>query len=176
VCEPHKAICCDHTGTALNMVDRSSDSARDICSSLAKEHPEKITKEYSRIKSLRMASHHDVKLNDIRPENLRKILAKTYETGPSDFEGLLAIKGVGPGTIRALALISELVYSKSPCFKDPVRFSFAHGGKDGHPYPVNRKRYDGSIEFLKDAVSKSKIGRNDKLNALKKLSRFCENN
>jgi hypothetical protein len=172
VCEPHEAICCDHTGSVLNMIANESAGARDVTAFLAGEKPEKITNEYTRIKNLRLASHHDVRLKDIRPENLNKILTRTYERKPKDFEALLGTEGVGPGTIRALALISELVYAKSPSFKDPVRFSFAHGGKDGHPYPVNRERYDQSIAFLREAVLKAKIGHSDKMNALKKLSSF----
>ena len=81
-----------------------------------------------------------------------------------------SVEGVGPKTIRALSLISELVYGKKASFLDPVRFSFAHGGKDGHPYPVNRKQYDLSIQILRDAVNKAKLGITEKLKALKRLN------
>jgi len=170
VCEPHKAICCDHKAKVLNMVAKESDNARDMCSTIAREKPEKVTKEYSKIATLDLPSRHDVRSRDIRPENLKKILKKTYETRPKDFAQLLGTEGVGPGTMRALALISELVYGRKPSFRDPVRFSFAHGGKDGHPYPVNRARYDTSIGFLKDAVSKAKIGQTEKIKAFKRLT------
>jgi len=174
VCEPHKAICCDHTGNTLNMVSKDSTDARDMCSVLSRENPDKVVTDYSKLDTLRLPGHHDVRMKDIRPENLRKILKTTYEARPRDFKQLLGIQGVGPGTIRALALISELIYSKKPSFKDPVRFSFAHGGKDGHPYPVNRKGYDTSIDFLKEAVSKAKIGQTEKLKALRRLSGTLE--
>lgn len=82
----------------------------------------------------------------------------------------LGIEGVGPKTIRALALISEIVYGKVPSFNDPVRYSFAHGGKDGHPYPVDKDVYDRSIEILRKAVNQSKIGNSEKVDAIKRLS------
>ena len=84
----------------------------------------------------------------------------------------MSIKGVGPKTIRALALISEIIYGAKPSFKDPARFAFAHGGKDGHPYPVNRRLYDQSIEILKEAVNLSRIGYSEKIKALKRLHKF----
>ncbi|MFQ5952078.1 MAG: DUF763 domain-containing protein [Candidatus Omnitrophota bacterium] len=172
VCEPHKGIICDHTGKPLNMVAKESESARNTSAEISRQNPEKIVKEYKRIESLKLPSHHDVKYKDIRPENLRKILLKTYDIKPQNFEGLLGTQGVGPGTIRALALISELVYGEKPSFKDPVRFSFAHGGKDGHPYPVNRAVYDSSIQFLRDAISKARIGSTEKMKAFKRLGAF----
>ncbi len=88
---------------------------------------------------------------------------------PENFEKLLGMTGVGPKTIRALSLISELVYGSKPSFSDPAKFSFAHGGKDGYPYPVDRKNYDRSIEVLEKAIRKAKIGQRDKLEALRRL-------
>jgi hypothetical protein len=85
---------------------------------------------------------------------------------------VLGLEGVGPKTIRALSLVSELVYGVPPSFRDPARFSFAHGGKDGHPYPVNRKTYDRSIELLGQAIRQAKMGGAEKLNALRRLSQF----
>ncbi len=87
-----------------------------------------------------------------------------------DFEALLATRGVGAKTIRALALISELIYGVEPSFRDPVKFSFAHGGKDGHPYPVDRENYDLSIDVLRQALSAAKIGRGEKLKAMRRLA------
>ncbi|MEA3489231.1 MAG: DUF763 domain-containing protein [Candidatus Omnitrophota bacterium] len=172
VCEPHKAVCCDHTGKPLNMVAKESGDARKASAGLSREKPEKTVKEYANIEKLKLPARHDVRSGDIKPENLRKILLSTYEVKPGSFEQLLGLRGVGPKTIRALALVSELVYGKKPSFKDPVRFSFAHGGKDGHPYPVNRKVYDTSINFLRDAVSRAKIGQTEKLKAFKRLSKL----
>jgi hypothetical protein len=170
VCEPHKAICCDHRGKPLNMVAVESENARKLSAELSCLHPQKVVGEYERIKALELPAHHDVRRKEIRPENLKKILLNTYDRKPGNFEELLGVQGVGPGTIRALALISEIVYGKKLSFRDPARFSFAHGGKDGHPYPVNRRMYDASIDFLKDAVSAAKIGRSEKIKAFKRLS------
>lgn len=172
VCEPHKAICCDHKAEVLNMVARESQDCRRMSAVLATENPKKVIDEFTMIQQINLSRHHAVSLDDIRPQNLKKILEKTYEIKPNNFEQLLGIKRVGPKTIRALSLISELIYGKPASFKDPVRFSFAHGGKDGYPYPVNKRQYDLSIEVLKDAVNLARIGRNDKLTTLKKLNNF----
>ena len=91
---------------------------------------------------------------------------------PKDFEGLLGIEGVGSKTVRALALISELIYGKAPSFNDPVRYSFAHGGKDGHPYLVNKDVYDKSIEILRKALKQAKVGNSEKMDAIKRLNYF----
>ncbi|HNX90670.1 MAG TPA: DUF763 domain-containing protein [Candidatus Omnitrophota bacterium] len=171
VCEPHKAVCCDKKeNNVLNMVATESNDARNMCADLSCVRPEKIVLEYTKIADLKMARHHEVLLKDIRPENLGKILLKTYEKQPKNFASLLDTQGVGPGTIRALAMVSEIIYGKAPSFKDPVRFSFAHGGKDGFPYPVNRERYDKSIQILRDAISKTKIGQPEKVKAIQRLS------
>jgi hypothetical protein len=106
----------------------------------------------------------------VNPAHLRKVLLSTYEAHPQNFEQLLSLPGVGPKAIRALALVADVVYGSPASMRDPARFSFAHGGKDGHPYPVNRTVYDGSVDWLKDAVGKAKIGQTEKLNALKRLS------
>jgi hypothetical protein len=98
-----------------------------------------------------------------------EILLSTYERQPEDFERLLGLSGVGPKTIRALSLISELVYGVPPSFRDPARYSFAHGGKDGTPYPVDRKTYDNSIKMLARAVRKAKLGYREEMETLKRL-------
>jgi hypothetical protein len=97
-------------------------------------------------------------------------MLKTYESCPGTFENLLAIEGVGPQTIRALSLIGEIVYGAKPSFKDPAKYSFAHGGKDGIPYPVNREGYEQSIQFLTYSIKRAKIDNSDKYSALKKLA------
>ncbi len=168
VCEPHAAVCCDRNQTALNMVARESEASRTAATSIAKEHPDKIVKETMKI--LSMPNRHPILKLDINPKYLHKILLKTYEYSPDNFESLITIKGVGTKTIRALALIGELLYRKVPSFRDPARYSFAHGGKDGFPYPVDRKTYNKSIAFLESALKRAKIGKNEKLNALKRLS------
>ncbi len=177
VCEPHSAVCCDATGgRVLNMVSRSSREARSVAVELARERPEKLVKELTRLKavpSLDMPARHHTLLSDIHPDRLYKIFLSTYERRPENFEGLIGLEGVGAKTVRALALIAELVYGVPHSVKDPVRFSFAHGGKDGHPYPVDRETYDESIEFLRQSVSRAGgLGASEKAGALKRLSRL----
>ncbi|RKY72850.1 MAG: DUF763 domain-containing protein, partial [Candidatus Latescibacterota bacterium] len=91
---------------------------------------------------------------------------------PEDFEELLGIRGVGPKTVRALALLSELIYGSTPSFRDPAKFSFAHGGKDRRPYPVDRRTYDRSIEVLRSAVERARLGRRERMEALRRLARI----
>jgi len=102
---------------------------------------------------------------------LSKIILSTYERQPQDFEQLLGLSGVGAKTIRALSLISELVHGVAPSYRDPARYSFAHGGKDGIPYPVDRKTYDQSIELLSRAINKARLDLSEKKDALNRLNR-----
>ncbi|MFC1698452.1 DUF763 domain-containing protein [Candidatus Omnitrophota bacterium] len=169
VCEPHHAVCCDQKHKTLNMVAQESQSCRRRSADLSALKPEKVL---AGLNKLRLSSRHPVSLDDIRPENLKRILLKTYLRQPQDFEQLLGTPGVGPKTIRSLALISELIWGLSPSFRDPVRFSFAHGGKDGHPYPVNRSGYDRTIQILKQAVAEAKVGQVQKFKALQRLNKF----
>jgi hypothetical protein len=161
----------------LNLVASESEEARKTVAGLSCEKPEHILKDLKKIKHWQEDSHtlpmrHHIKLNDIDFKRLQKIFISTYERKPENFENLLAMKGVGPKTIRALALISELVYGVKYSIRDPARFSFAHGGKDGFPYPVDRENYNRSIDILHRAVRDSKIGREAKVRAIKKLSVF----
>ena len=109
--------------------------------------------------------------DDLHPDSLKKIILSTYERQPGDFEQLLGLPGVGAKTIRALSLISELVHGVAPSYRDPARYSFAHGGKDGIPYPVDRKTYDLSIELLRRAISRTKLGIREKNEAMNRLNR-----
>jgi hypothetical protein len=101
-----------------------------------------------------------------------KAVKKAYEFQPKNYEELLSIKGIGPATVRGLALIAELVYGEKPSWKDPVKYSFAYGGKDGVPYPVNRKAMDRSIKILKQAIEQAKLGKKEKLQTIQRLRRF----
>lgn len=170
VCEPHNAICCDHKVDTLNMVARESSRAREISKDIANTPTHKVIGEFKKIVNLELPRRHEVLMNDIRPDNLNKILLKVYQNHPDNFQELLAMGGVGPKTIRALALISELIYGVSPSYQDPAKFSFAHGGKDGYPYRINRSDYDKSIEVLRKAISDAKIGIYDKMRAVRRLN------
>ena len=177
ICEPHKAICCDKKNSVLNLVAFESEEARKTVAGLSCEKPKIILKDLKKIKQWQENNHtfptrHCIKLDDIDLRRLEKIFTSTYERKPENFEKLLAMKGVGPKTIRALALISELVYGVKYSIKDPARFSFAHGGKDGIPYPVDRENYNRSIEILHNAVRDSKIGRETKIKAIRSLATF----
>jgi hypothetical protein len=119
-----------------------------------------------------MPARHYTSIRDINPDRLYKIFLKTYEERPANFERLLGMEGVGPKTIRALSLISELVYGAKPSVKDPVRYSFAHGGKDGYPYPVDRETYDKSIEFLRMTINQARLDICEKNKIFKGLDRY----
>jgi hypothetical protein len=167
--EPHQAVCCNRSGQALNLVARESESTRATSTELARQPADKLMAELKKLQNLTLPTPHQVLIRDIHPDRLYKIFLKTYERKPPDFERLLGLEGVGPKTIRALSLISELIYGTKPSFRDPVRYSFAHGGKDGHPYPVNKSGYDRSIEILHRAISAAKLGRREKLEAIRRL-------
>jgi hypothetical protein len=165
--EPHTAVCCDQKQDSLNMVAAESSASRTSVTDIARDKPDKIIKEVERM--LEMPARHPVLSLDISPKYFHKILLRTYERSPADFEELIGVAGVGPKTIRALALIGELLYGTRPSFQDPARYSFAHGGKDGFPYPVDRNTYNESIAYLESAIKRAKIGESDKLKALRKL-------
>lgn len=167
--EPHKGIISEGFTKPLNMVAKESLDSRKVSAEIAREYPERTMKELKKIKELTLPKRHAIISSDINVDKLVKPLKLAFDRQPEDFEILLGIKGIGPATIRALALIGELLYGKSPSFDDPARYSFAHGGKDGIPYPVDKKNYERSIDFLKKAVSRAKIGDKDKLRALRRL-------
>lgn len=101
-------------------------------------------------------------------------MKRAYDFQPKNYEQLLSIRGIGPATVRGLALISELIYGNPPSWKDPVKYSFAYGGKDGVPYPVNREAMDESIQILKDAIENAKIGNKDKIESVRRLRQFTQ--
>jgi hypothetical protein len=109
---------------------------------------------------------------DVAGPYLHKILIKTYEEAPQDFESLLGTEGVGPKTLRALALASELVHGTPLALRDPARFAFAHGGKDGIPFPVDRLTYDRTIEIFNKALNRAAIDRSEKVSAFRRLAGF----
>jgi hypothetical protein len=122
-------------------------------------------------KEMKMPRHHPVLDMDISDREF-EVLKKAYELQPQNYEELITLEGIGPKKIRALALISDLVYGAEPSWRDPVKYSFTHGGKDGFPYPVDREVYDHSIYTLKDALDEAKLDKKDKYNAIKRLESF----
>ena len=170
--EPHSAILSEARGQALNLVASESNPARTTITDIAtNEKPEALLADLKKLKTLNLPPHHPIGVHDLHPDSLSKILISTYERQPQDFEQLLGLKGVGAKTIRALSLISELVYGVPPSYRDPARYSFAHGGKDGIPYPVDRQTYDRSIELLSKAINKTKLGIREKKEAMNRLER-----
>ncbi len=173
VCEPHWAVCCDQKRGGLNLVAQESGASRETIAAISKEKPEWIIQEGRKVNQLFLPESHPVPMEEIRLERLEKTFRQIHEQAPADFEALLGIPGVGPKTLRALSLISELIYGVKPSFRDPARFSFAHGGKDGHPYPVDRKAYDQTIAVLGGAIEKARIGDREKVEAIQRLRHFA---
>jgi len=179
--EPHSAICSQRfEEAALDMTARQSADARKISVDLANESPSRIVKFFTGQSSVNdFLKKEDARLHlppghmikDMKRINI-ETLRKAYEIQPKSYEELLAIGGVGPKVVRSLALISDLVYGKPPSWKDPARYSFAHGGKDGIPYPVDRETYDKSIEILRTGIGEAKIGNREKLGAIRRLESF----
>jgi len=177
--EPQQAICCDKkTKNTLNMTAKQSREARKISVDLVKERNllnyfkkpvQKTLIEFSGKRNIILNMPRTHLITNMNKINLQT-LKRAFEYQPKNYEELVAIKGIGPRIIRALALISELIYSTPPSWEDPVKYSFAHGGKDGIPYPVNKMTMDESTQILGNAVKNAKIGNKDKLNALKRLS------
>jgi len=171
--EPHSAVLSETRGQPLNLVASESDPARNTVTEIATfEKPEKNLAELKKLKTLNLPPRHQIIVSDLHPDSLSRILLSTYERQPKGFEQLLELSGVGARTIRALSLISELVYGVAPSYRDPARYSFAHGGKDGIPYPVDRKTYDQSITLLSRAISKARLGLGEKNEALHRLNRL----
>jgi hypothetical protein len=170
--EPHAAVASDvQDQLVLNLVATESAQARSASTEFARQEPRLVDKEIARAITLALPDRHWVDIKkDINPAHLRKVLLSTYESNPQNFEQLLAVPGVGPKAVRALALVADVVYGSPASWRDPARFSFAHGGKDGHPYPVNRVVYDQSVDWLREAVNKARIGHTEKLKALKRLA------
>jgi len=181
--EPHAAIEGVSHWEIINLTDRRAANSRDAQLDLLKSHgPDGITKEAGTLigKSkkastqpilphLIMPAHHDVRSSDVVMRRLRGSLAAAASCGPRDFPELLLVPGVGARTVRALALVAEVVHG-APCrFSDPARFSLAHGGKDRHPFPVPLHVYDETIRTLKTAVQSARLGREEELGALKRL-------
>ncbi|MRX38064.1 DUF763 domain-containing protein [Flavobacterium sp. LC2016-23] len=165
--EPHTFIYGENQGAILNLTAGTAEKSRAGILELSKESPTKIMKE---MQHLSLPSHHDVRMEDVNMKRLGAMLWATHENKPEDFEELLLLKGMGPRALQSLALVSEIIYGTPTRFEDPARFSFAHGGKDGHPFPVPVKIYDETITTLQRAINRAKIGNSDKVDAIRKLS------
>ena len=166
--EPHTFIYGANQGQIINITDKGANTTRAGILELAKENPERLLPE---IKKLVMPSHHDVKAKDVDLKRLGAVLAVAYEKEHLDMESLLLLEGLGPRTLQSLVLVSEVIHGTPSRFTDPARFSFAHGGKDGHPFPVPTMVYDEAIKTLETAVHRAKLGNTEKNDAIKQLAK-----
>lgn len=169
--EPHTAIVGKSVmeGSIMNLVDSRARAAQTALLEITRENPERILREVPR---LTMPAHHDVREKDIDMKRLGAVLAVAYENQLRDFASLLLVENLGPRTLQSLALIAEVVHGTPTRFADPARFSFAHGGKDGHPFPVPLKTYDESLAVLRRALQQAKVGHTEKLSGFSRLDGF----
>ena len=185
--EPHSAIDGKKQGDIVNLTDRRADASRrgqlDLLTTLG---PDRITRELAALTGtgerlpqqmtlelplphLVMPAHHEVRASDVRQPRLHASLAAAADRGPQDFAELLLVPGVGARTVEALAMVAEVIHGAPYRFSDPARFSFAHGGKDRHPFPVPLKVYDHTIGVLKSAIRNARLGREEELDAIRRL-------
>ena len=169
---PHTFIYGINQGEILNLTDPGAHPTKAGILDITKENPMHMLPE---IRKIVMPSHHDVRAEDVNLKRLGSILALAHEKEIHDFESLLLLDGLGPRTLQSLTLVSEVIHGTPSRFTDPARFSFAHGGKDGHPFPVPTKVYDETIHHLKVSVEKAKIGDTEKHKAIKNLTLIAQN-
>ncbi len=168
--EPHAGVVGRRVDTVLNLVAREAAPAREAIPDLAGRPPEELAGELARLKRMRLPRRHQVLASDLNPARLKTVFLAAYQQEIRDFESLLGVRGLGAKGVRALALLSELLYGAPASFRDPARYSYAHGGKDGTPYPVDRETYDRTIQALRRAVRRARFGNREELAALRRLA------
>lgn len=169
VSDPHTAILGQPQGTILNLVDARARAAQQALLTIAQEPVEASLQE---ARKLTMPAHHEVRADDVDLKRLGAVLAVAHERELRDFASLLLVEGLGPRTLQSLALIAEVVHGAPSRFADPARFSFAHGGKDGHPFPVPLKTYDESLAVLRRALDAARLGQTEKVEGFRRLDRL----
>ena len=170
---PHTGIVGEKGQPVLNLTDSKADMLRTNMVGLTKEKPSEVIGHY---KDIVMPNRHDVREEDVNMTRLGSVLNMAYNSDIDNFEDLVMMKGVGPRTLKSLAMVSEVVHGDASRFEDPARFSFAIGGKDGRPHPIDTKAMDETIDMLQTSVDKSKLGDKDKSRAIKRLHRACVEN
>ncbi|HKU25635.1 MAG TPA: DUF763 domain-containing protein [Candidatus Sulfotelmatobacter sp.] len=168
--EPHTAIVGEPQGTIINLVDAGSKSAQRAMLETVRQSPEHTL---HTLRHLTMPSHHPVRAENVDLKRLGAVLAVAHEREFNDFAALLLLEKLGPRTVQSLALVAEVVHGAPTRFSDPARFSFAHGGKDGHPFPVPLKTYDETICFMRRSLDAAKLGHTEKLDGMRRLDRFA---
>jgi hypothetical protein len=169
VSNPHTAILGKPQGEILNLVDARAAKAQQALLTIVREPMEAALSE---ARKLTMPVHHDVRAKDVDLKRLGAVLAVAHEQELRDFASLLLVEGLGPRTLQSLALIAEVVHGAPSRFSDPARFSFAHGGKDGHPFPVPLKTYDESLAILRRSLEAARLGHTEKVEGFKRLDRL----
>jgi uncharacterized protein len=166
---PHSGVVGEHQGVILNLVDREAGPAQAALLEIAHTSPDATLAE---ARKLVMPRHHDVRPANIDLKRLGAVLAVAHEKDLRDFASLLLVESLGPRTLQTLALIAEVVHGAPARFSDPARYSFALGGKDGHPFPVPLKTYDESLDVLRRSLGAAKVGDTEKLDGFARLDRF----
>jgi hypothetical protein len=166
---PHTGIVGADEGVIMNLVDRQAEAAQNALLAIAHTDPEVTLGE---VRKLVVPRHHDVRASNVDLKRLGAVLAVAWERQFHDFASLLLMEKLGPRTLQSLALVAEVVHGAPSRFDDPARFSFAHGGKDRHPFPVPLKTYDESISVLRNSLDRAKLGDSDKLEGMRRLHRF----
>ena len=169
VAEPHSAIVGENQGTIMNLVDAQAKPAQTALLDIARENPDTTLRA---ARHLRLPGHHEVRAENIDLKRLGAVLAVAYERDLHQFAELLLLEKLGPRTLQSLALIAEVVHGAPSRFTDPARFSFAHGGKDGHPFPVPLRTYDESLNCLRTSLELAKLGDKDRLEGFRRLEGF----
>lgn len=168
--EPHTGVVGVQREGVLNLVAEEAEGHRRAILHLVREEPAPvILRTLERARHLRLPHRHHLEEADLPPRSLERVLLTAYERPPRDFADLLALEGLGPRALRALSLTAELLYGEPPSHRDPALYAFAHGGKDGHPYPVDRATYDRTLAFLEDALRRARLGDRERLEALRRL-------
>ncbi len=167
--DPHAAIAGANQGTIMNLVDARAAAAQDALLNIVQEQPGTTL---SQVRALVLPAHHDVRPQDVDLRRLGAVLALAHEREFRDFASLLLLETLGPRTLQSLALIAEVIHGTPARFSDPARFSFALGGKDGHPFPVPLKTYDESISVLRRALDAAKVDRTEKIDGFHRLDRL----
>ena len=169
VAEPHTGIVGENQGTIMNLVSAEAKSAQSALLDIVREKPEQTL---SAARHLRLPAHHEVRAQNVDLRRLGAVLAVAYERDLHDFAELLLLENLGPRTLQSLALVAEVVHGAPTRFTDPARFSFAHGGKDRHPFPVPLKTYDESLNFLRCSLDAARVGDREKLDGFRRLEKF----
>ena len=169
--EPHTGIVGANCGEILNLVDRRAKDAQAALLTLASSPPEETLSEVQKLlmRRLTMPAHHEVPASDVDLKRLGSVLTVSYERQLRDFASLLLVENLGPRTLQTLALVAEVIHGAPSRFSDPARFSFALGGKDGHPFPVPLKTYDESLSVLRRALKSAKLGHSEKVDGFRRL-------